>query len=92
MEANSTLPTAVLNDREKLALKSQILSAQGNGFDFGYSDDIMIKEFTKHEYAGYTAQFVKKGLLEIDEEFNQTSPCNGFTWDDLKTIAGMEVA
>lgn len=61
-----------LTPLEKQTLEAAYLSSDGNGHDFGYSDDIEVHGKSKKAVGGAITSLIKKGLLtHPDPEFNQ---------------------
>jgi hypothetical protein len=61
-----------LNQTEKQVLKALYQETLGcTGGEFGYIEDTDRCGLTKHQFAGYIGQLVKKGCFEyLDDEFH----------------------
>ena len=57
----------MLNENELKVLKSLIASSDGNGHDFGFTDEYEECGFTKHQMAGYISQLSQKDYIELDD-------------------------
>ena len=53
------------------ALKSALISSDGNGHDFGFTDDIKIKGQSKQVAGALVSSLIKKGIVDRDDEFGQ---------------------
>lgn len=58
-----------LSDTALIVLDALAGSARGNGYDFGFSDEVDYKSLglTRHQYAGYVSTLVTKGFIEVFE-------------------------
>lgn len=70
---------------EIAALRSALVSSEGNGHDFGYTDDIVIPGKSKKAVGGVISSLLKKDILTRDNEFGQF--CFGDRWDDTRHFA-----
>ena len=70
---NAKLETTLksLTPLEILALKSAFESSEGNGHDFGYSTDVRVEGKSQKAVGALITNLLKKGLLDLDDEFNQ---------------------
>ena len=66
---NAVLLTLTALETE--ALKSAYTSSEGNGHDFGYTDDIVIPGKSKQAVGGVVSSLIKKGVIMRDDEFGQ---------------------
>lgn len=60
-----------LTELEVLALRSAYKSSEGNGHDFGYTDDIKIAGQSKQAVGGVISSLLKKEVIVRDDEFGQ---------------------
>ena len=62
-----------LNPNELRVFKAMCEDASGNGYDFGFADDIVVDGLSAHQIAGYIGSLVKKDAVRItDDEYRQT--------------------
>jgi hypothetical protein len=60
-----------LTPLELQALKSAYESSDGNGHDFGYTDDIRVPGLKKGANGALVTSLIKKGVIVRDDEFGQ---------------------
>ena len=60
-----------LTQLEILAVLSAFESSNGNGHDFGFTDDIEITGVSKKAVGGVISSLIKKGVIVYDDEYNQ---------------------
>ena len=81
----------MLNENEMKVLKSLVYSSEGNGHDFGWTDEYQECGLSKHQMAGYIGQLSTKGYIELsDSSLDPGTECNGcqfvFTEKAMKLI------
>lgn len=81
---------ASLTELETKALVSAYESSDGNGHDFGYSDDITVAGLSKKQVGGLIASLIKKEIMtDVDSDFNQFALVG---WnEDEKTAAAVVI-
>ena len=77
-----------LTELEIAALRSAYKSSNGNGHDFGYTDDITIEGQSKKAVGGVISSLIKKEIIVRDDEFGQFA---FLTFDDGKYEAAEAV-
>lgn len=68
----------MLNENEMKVLKSLVDSSDGNGHDFGWTDEYEECGLSKHQMAGYISQLSQKDYLDLcDNSLDPGTECNG---------------
>ena len=59
-----------LNSVETQVLRAMVPSSEGNGHDFGFTDEIDFEAIglTRHQYAGYVSSLLAKGAFDCFED------------------------
>jgi len=80
-----------LNVNERKTLRSCLASARGNGYDFGFTDEIQIEGLNQKQIGGYLSQLIKKGFIWVHEEHMGLCQIDFADWQDLVYDAPEEI-
>jgi hypothetical protein len=70
--AASTKANTNLNKLERAVFDSVLASCEGNGYDFGFTDEVKVEGLSAQQIGAYLSSLGKKGLVDIDEPYYGT--------------------
>ena len=78
----------MLNANQKSVLRSVLASAKGNGYDFGFTDDVEAEGLDARQVGAYLSQLSSQGMIEMD--YAEHLDVTQITFPDLE--AALEAA